>query len=69
MLSALRQIEKESSLTGAVRDLIGPTPGTIRAMERRGLVKCGPIYACCDVSLTDAGRAALANSIQTGVPS
>jgi len=61
MIDALRRIGKEADpTTGVVERMHGVTPGTLRGMERRGLIQCDRFYATDAVSLTDAGRAALA---------
>lgn len=61
MLDALREIKRQTDPeTGIARRLWCVTPGTLRALERRGLIRCSAMYATDDVRMTDAGRAAAA---------
>lgn len=61
MRAALRELAKhhETERYGVVESFNYPTPGTLRALQKRGLIECDRFYACKDVRFTPAGRTAL----------
>jgi len=58
MISALRWLIRDGERKGWPLSAVDiATPGTLRALERRGLITCDCMYATENVCVTGAGRA------------
>lgn len=64
MKQALQKIiqQCDASIEGRIKRVYFATPGTLRALERRGLIKCDACYATDFVEPTNVGRTELAKS-------